>query len=180
MAQEATEKKSLKETNPVKYYKRKRKWLGVGKGLCALVPALTILIVYAIQSLMGARNTNPFNPWRFSVGIALIVVAVVVITVAELKAITKTSKEAGTGPKFTSAIVWMIVGTILWLLYLTMFYLIIFCFAEFVGSVISAILTYAIEETYVAQDKEDTAERNAKALARVNANEDKGKKVEIE
>lgn len=167
---------SLKETDPIKYYKRKKKWLGVAKVACNLVPALTVLIVYAIMAWTGGSFTNPLVPWRFGIGIVLVILAIILIVVSELKAITKANKDMGEGAVFTASIVWLFIGTILWLFYLTMFYLIIFCFAEFIGSFFGALCTSGIKKCNELIKKNQDAELEANAYVRVqNKNNEKKK-----
>lgn len=157
----------LKETNPIKYYKRRKKWLAVGKVACNLLPALAVLIVYAVCSLTGGAFTNPLVPWRFGVGIVLLVLGTIFFVIHELRAITKANKEMGEGANFNTAVLWLFIATILWLFYLTMFYLIIFCFAEFIGSFFGAFCISGTKKCNELIKKNQDAELNAEAFARV-------------
>lgn len=171
-------KTSLKLTNPQKYYRKKRGWLGFAKFLSALLPPMTVLIVYAVQSAMGGMNTNPFNPWRFSFGMILMVVGIVAICISELRRVSKESRREGHGPDFRSTIVFLYLGTILWLFYLTMFYLIILCIAETVSTFLSSICSAEIAKCRELEDKEETAEINARANVRVQSEEKSKSKAE--
>lgn len=162
---------SLRETNPVKYYKRKKRWLGFAKFLCNLLPPLAVLITYAVCSCLGGAFTNPLVPWRFGLGIVVLVVATVFIVVHELRAITRANKETGEGAIFTSSIVWLFIATILWLFYLTMFYLIILCFAEFLGNFFGAFCTSGIKNCNQLILKNKDAELTARAAIRVQKEE---------
>lgn len=173
----ASSKTSLKQSDPIKYYKRKKRWLGVAKVGCTLIPPLSVLIVYAILACQGGAFTNPLVPWRFGVGIVLLVLATVLLVIHELRAITKANKEAGEGATFTASIVWLFIATILWLFYLTMFYLIIFCFAEFIGCFFGAFCTSGIKNCNALIAKNKDAELNAEAMVRV---QEKHKKTPIE
>lgn len=164
----AKSKTSLKETDPIKYYKKKRRWLAVGKCGCNLLPPLAVLITYAILAMTGGGFTNPFVPWRFGLGVVLLVFATVILVSMELKAITKANKEAGEGAIFTSSVVWLFIATILWLFYLTMFYLILFCFAEFIGCFLGAFCTSGIKNCNSLIVKNKDAELNAEAAERVH------------
>lgn len=171
-------KTTLKDSNPVKYYKRKRRWLAFGKCLCLTIPALTVLIVYAIRSCMGLNNTNPLTPVKFGFGVVLMVSIIVIVSLIELKTISRSNKKDGTGPVFTASFVWLLLAFVLWLLYISTYYLIIFCAVEFIASFSSAFFTSAIKQTYLDQDKEDTAERQAKAISRAMQDKNKGQAIE--
>lgn len=179
MAQEQT-KVSLKESDPIKYYKKKKKWLSVAKVACNLLPPLVVLIVYAIMAWTGGSFTNPLVPWKFGVGVVLVVCATVFIVISELKAATKANKESGEGAVFTSSIIWLFIATILWLFYLTMFYLIIFCFAEFIGCFLGAFCTSGIKKCNELIKKNQDAELEANAYVRVqNKNKEKNTKTNV-
>lgn len=173
-------KTNLKETNPVKYYKHKRGWLTFGRCLCMIVPALVVLIVYAIRAAMGLNNTNPLTPVKFGFGCVLMVSIIVIVSLIELRSVTKANKKENSGPIFTASFVWLLLAFVLWLLYISTYYLIIFCGVEFVASFASAFFTSAIKQTYVDQDKEDTAERQAKAISRAMEQKNKSKGQAIE
>ena len=166
MAERKESKPKLKETDHVRYYKKKRHWLTFGRCMCFIVPALAVLVTYAVMAWLKKANTNPLNPYQFGLGIVLMVVTIVVVVLSQLHAVTKANKKDGKGPQFTSAFVWLLLALILWLLYISTYYLIIFCAVEFIASFAGAFFTSAIRQTYVDQDKEDTAERQAKAIAR--------------
>lgn len=176
---EKTKKPKLRDTDPVRYYKRKRHWLTFGRCLCLIVPALAVLLTYAVRAWLKMANTNPLNPVQFGLGIALMVTVIIVVVLSQLRAVTKENKKSGQGPQFTSAFVWLLIALILWLLYISTYYIIIFCGVEFIASFTSAFFTSAINQTYIDQDKEDTAERQAKAISRA-MEEKKSKVVPIE
>lgn len=180
MAKSKESKPKLKDTDPVRYYKRKRHWLTFGRCMCFIVPALSVLITYAVMAMMKKANTNPLNPVQFTLGITLMVVVIVVVTLSQLHAITKANKKNGKGPQFTSAFVWLLIALILWLLYISTYYLIIFCAVEFIASFCGAFFTSAIKQTYVDQDKEDTAERQAKAITRAMKEKEKEEALPLE
>jgi len=167
---------SLKQTNPIKYYKRRKKWLAVGKVACNLLPPLAVLIVYAVMAWTGGAFTNPLIPWRFSLGIVLLILCTVIVVAHELRAITKANKEAGEGANFSSCVVWLFVATILWLFYLTMFYLIIFCFAEFIGSFLGAFCVSGTKKCNELIRKNQDAELSAEAMVRVQEKHERQKK----
>lgn len=174
-------KTSLKQSDPIKYYKRKKRWLSLAKCGCTLIPPLTVLIVYAVFALTGGAFTNPLVPWRFGVGVVLLVCVTIMLIIHELRAVTKSSREAGEGVVFTASIVWLFIATILWLFYLTMFYLIIFCFAEFIGCFLGAFCTAGIKKCNECIAKNKDAEINAEAMVRVQEkHEAEKKKISIE
>lgn len=164
---------SLKETNPQKYYKKKKRWLSLGKFLCTLLPALLVLIIYIIASCCGWKWTNPLNPMKFSLGIIALIVGIAVVVGHELRSISRENKKAKEGPDFTTSIIWLYIAVILWLFSMTMFYLIIFCACEFVGSFCGAFCTSEIKNCNELLEKEETAEINAKAMVRIQKAEEK-------
>lgn len=174
-------KTSLKQSDPIKYYKKKKRWLGLAKCVCTLIPPLTVLIVYAVLSFTGGAYTNPLVPWRFGTGIVLLVLATIFLVIHELRTISKANKASGEGVTFTASIVWLFIATILWLFYLTMFYLIIFCFAEFIGCFLGAFCTSGIKTCNECIAKNKDAEINAEAMVRVQEkHEAEKKKISIE
>lgn len=168
MAEQETKKnkQSLKETNPIEYYKKRRTRLRLATYACNITPPLAILLVYIIVNSTGGLAT-PLNPVKFSFGMILLVIGTVVFTTHILGDITKQHKEQGKGALYTTAIVWAYVGLVLWLLYLTMFYLIIFCMAEFVGTALGAICTSKMAECTEYINKNSDAELQANAYIRV-------------
>lgn len=162
----ANTKTSLKESSPVKYYKRKKHVLSAVKLACNLFPAISILVTYAVFSCTGGALTNPLIPWKFTLGVILLVVGIIYTTAHELREITKQNKKDGSGADFSATATWLYVGLTLWLLYVTIFYLIIFCFIEVIGSFGSALCSSAIKECEREIAENKTAETNAKAMVR--------------
>lgn len=157
---------SLKETNPQQYYKKRKRWLSVGKFACTFVPAITVLIIYALGSCFNWKWTNPLNPFKFTLGIIIMIVGIVIFVGHELRAISKENKRVNEGADFTQSVIWLYLAVVLWLFALTMVYLIIFCAVEFVGSFFGAFCTASIKECNALMEKEETAEINAKAIVR--------------
>lgn len=176
------DKQNLKQTDPIKYYKKRKAWLGLAKTACTLIPPLTVLILYAVLSETGGAYTNPLVPWRFGTGIVMLIVVTIWAIIHELRTITKTNKASGNnGVTFTSSIIWLFMATILWLFYLTMFYLILLCFSEFIGCFLGAFCTSGIKSCDDYIDKNRDAEINAEAMVRVQQkHSEEKKKISIE
>lgn len=164
-------KVNLKKSNPIEYYKKRRAKFKVLTMLSSLVPPISILVVYAVVNSIGGVAT-PLNPARFSIGMALLVIGIVLFTTHTLKNVTKENKRTGQGALYTTAIVWAYMGLVLWLLYLSMFYLILLCISEFVSCSLGAYFASKIQECNGYIEKNANAELQAKAFLRVQKNED--------
>lgn len=166
MAKNKEKKPSLKETDPYRYYRRQARWLSVGKWTCVSAPIVAVITTYLVKANMNAANTNPIDPIKFPIGLSLAAIVGIVSIVLETKKAGKEAEKNGTGVNFTGAIGWGVAALILYFCYLTVFYLVILCAAEFVGQVGAVICKAEIKEKQDLMNKIQTAEINADAFRR--------------
>lgn len=161
------QKINLKESNPVKYYKRKRNWCAVGEGLSLLAPAVVVLVTYLVAHFTGGEFTGNIIPIRFSFGFVLIVLGVVFVVARGAKLLEETANV-----NLKKCFVWLYIGVTLWLLSITMHYFIILCFSEFIGSIAQSLFKKARNEANKVIEKTKDAEIVATTQLRISKQEE--------
>lgn len=139
------EKESLKDTDPIKYLKNKKASLVVIKLICIIAPILVCLVAFAIDS--GITKPDDTNWVKFSIGVVLAVIFLVFVAFRESHKSKNIDREERLIPiDLSSFLAWLVVGVILYLVYITTLYMVILCFAEAVGQFGASICAFYIHK----------------------------------
>lgn len=169
--EEKKTKVSLKDTNPYLFYKRSYRTLALFEWLSITLPPMIVMLVYIILANAGASGTTALNPIKFPAGMLLSAAACLVIFI---KASKKTSADALDNDTidFSPCFGWGVAALVLWLVYISTFYIIMLCVAEFVGQIAACILRHYKKIAGETMKETKKADIHAEALRRHRVKED--------
>lgn len=154
---------SLKETDPIKYYKRVRAWCRVGYWCSIILPMAIVIIIYC------CTHAESVDKVKFPLGIGMAIVWAVVIALVEVVRANKEKKGDYVKmiPISLGFINWFVASIVLYLLYITMYYLIILLLVEGVGQFGASIFAYFMKKADTIIKDESKYERQSNAELRV-------------